>query len=60
MLAGPVTVVRNTMPVVTALRSPHLTENHWNEIKQILRADFNISDSQFTLESMIGLNVGEY
>lgn len=40
---------KNTMPVVTALRSKYLTEDHWNEIKNILKADFNINDNKFTL-----------
>jgi len=45
----PVYAFKNTMPVVTALRSKYLTEDHWLEIKSILKADFDITNEQFTL-----------
>lgn len=60
MLAEPVIAVRNTMPVVTALRSQYLTDTHWDEIKQILNAEFDIHDPDFTLEKMISLKAAEH
>jgi dynein heavy chain len=41
---------RDTMPVVTALRSPYLKQTHWDEIKvNILKQDFDTNDEEFTL-----------
>lgn len=60
MLAEPVTSVRNTMPVVTALRSQYLTETHWEEIKKILNADFDIENPEFTLQKMMDLKAAQF
>lgn len=60
MLQEPVIAVKNTMPVVTALRSQYLTDTHWDEIKKILDAEFDIHDIEFTLEKMIALKAAEH
>lgn len=61
-LADPVIAFRNTMPVVTALRSPYLTEEHWAEVKAILKSEFSlqIGDNSFTLAKLLDLHVGDY
>lgn len=44
------------MPIVVALRNENLKEHHWKEIKDLINADFNIADPEFTLQSLIDLN----
>ena len=39
---------REAMPVVTALRSQYLKEVHWDEIKRVLKSNFNIKDPNLT------------
>lgn len=61
-LAEPVIAFRNTMPVVTALRSPFLTEEHCQEIKAILKTEIDLLqvDDSFTLQKLLELRVGDY
>ena len=49
-----------SMPVVTALRSKYLTEEHWKEIKNIMKAEFDINDKEFSLKKLLELRVGHY
>ncbi len=51
---------KDTMPVVTAMRSDKLLEDHWIDIKTILKNDFDIKDPNFTLQSLINMNVAQY
>jgi len=52
---------RDTMPIVTALRSEYLKTDHWDEIKNnILKQDFDINDDEFTLSKLISMNVAEH
>jgi len=44
---------KDTMPVVTALRSEYLTEEHWRDIKAIIRSEFSITDDTFTLKKLL-------
>lgn len=37
------------MPIVVALRNENLKEHHWKEIKDLIQADFVITDPEFTL-----------
>lgn len=46
---------KDTMPVVTALRSEYLTEDHWRDIKTILKSEFSIEDADFTLKKLLAL-----
>jgi dynein heavy chain len=59
-LGDPVYEFKNTMPVVTALRSKYLTEEHWKEIKTIMKAEFDINDKEFSLKKLLELKVGDY
>jgi dynein heavy chain len=47
---------KGAMPIVVALRNENLKEHHWKEIKDLIQADFDISDPEFTLQSLIDLN----
>ena len=53
---------KDTMPVVTALRSNFLKDDHWNQIKAILnvKEEFNVYDDDFTLKNLMDLNVVKY
>jgi dynein heavy chain, axonemal len=49
---------RDTIPVVTALRNPCLTDFHWSQLKKdIIGKEFDIMDVTFTLKSLVDLNV---
>lgn len=48
------------MPIVVALRNENLKEHHWKEIKDLINADFNIMDPEFTLQSLIDLNAVQF
>jgi dynein heavy chain len=48
------------MPIVVALRNDNLKEHHWKEIKDLINADFNIMDPEFTLQSLIDLNAVQF
>lgn len=43
---------KETLPVVVALRSQYLNEEHWTEIKDIIKSNFDINDENFTLYSL--------
>lgn len=45
---------------MVALRNENLKEHHWKEIKDLIQADFDIQDPQFTLQSLIDLNVNQF
>lgn len=51
-----VDVLKSTMPVVSYLRSD-LQERHWEEIYDILGMRLDLSADDFTLNSLIELNV---
>lgn len=51
---------KGAMPIVVALRNDNLKEHHWKEIKDLINADFNIADEQFTLQSLIDLNAVQF
>ena len=40
---------KGAMPIVTALRNENLKEHHWKEIKDLIQADFDTQDAEFTL-----------
>ena len=48
---------KDTIPVVVALRSPYLLENHWGEIKLLVKSEFDVNDDTFTLYKLLNLNV---
>ena len=47
---------KGAMPIVVALRNENLKEHHWKEIKDMIQADFEISDPEFTLQALIDLD----
>ena len=49
-------VLKSTMPVVSYLRSD-LQERHWDEIYEILGMRLELENDDFTLQSLIDLNV---
>ncbi|CAD8108771.1 unnamed protein product [Paramecium sonneborni] len=51
---------KDTIPVVTALRSQYLQQTHWQEIKQLVRQEFDINDQQFTLNKLLDMNVAQH
>jgi len=51
---------RGTMPVVIALRNTDIQESHMQEIKDLLQTDFDPSDENFTLNSLIEMNVVQF
>lgn len=51
---------RDSMPIVTALRSQYLGEEHWEEIKQLVKVDFDIKNDEFTMQSLVDNNFAKY
>lgn len=51
---------KGAMPIVVALRNDNLKDHHWKEIKDLIQADFDISDPEFTLQSLIDLNAVQF
>jgi dynein heavy chain len=45
------------MPIVTALRNPNLNESHWEEIRSIVGQNLDVNSEEFTLQSLIDLDV---
>ena len=52
-----VEVIKSTMPVVTYLRDEALQPRHWDEIYETIGMTLNLNDDDFTLNSLIDLNV---
>ena len=48
---------KDTIPVVTALRSQYLTPIHWAEIKALVRTEFDVNNNEFTLNKLLDMNV---
>ena len=44
---------KGAMPIVKALRNEHLGERHWKDIQNLVQAEFNVNDDDFTLNSLI-------
>ena len=51
---------KEAMPIVIALRSDKLLEAHWQQIKELIKEDFDINAEDFTLRSLINLDVNQY
>lgn len=45
------------MPIVNALRNQHLNPDHWDEIRQIVGQNLDVNNEEFTLQSLIDLDV---
>ena len=48
------------MPIVAALGNKHLTEEHWDEIKEVSGTSFPLEEKQFSLGELVGLGVAKY
>jgi len=48
------------MPIVTNLRNVNLTETHWEEIRNIVGPGLDIESEEFTLQSLIDLDVVQF
>jgi dynein heavy chain len=48
---------RDAMPVIVALRSEYLQDEHWKEVKSLLKSDFSIDNDDFTLSQFLQLPV---
>jgi dynein heavy chain len=51
---------KGAMPIVVALRNENLKDHHWKQIKDLIQADFDIQDPEFTLQSLIDLNAVQF
>ena len=52
--------LKSTIPVVTYLRDDSLEPRHWEEIFTILNMRIDLADPNFTLNSLLDLNVMQY
>lgn len=48
------------MPIVTSLRNTNLKEEHWAEIREIVGNGLDITAEDFTLQSLIDMNVVQF
>ena len=51
---------KEAMPVVRALRNDKLKEEHWAEIQSLINKPMEIDDANFTLKSLIDMDVNQY
>eukprot|EP01022_Parablepharisma_sp_SALTPOND_P016111 TRINITY_DN2328_c0_g1_i1.p1 TRINITY_DN2328_c0_g1~~TRINITY_DN2328_c0_g1_i1.p1 ORF type:complete len:2092 (+),score=299.17 TRINITY_DN2328_c0_g1_i1:7740-14015(+) len=51
---------KKAVPIVLALRNENLQKHHWKAIKELLGAEFEINDSDFTLKSLLDLKAIEH
>lgn len=51
---------KDAMPIVTALRNEKLEEHHWAQIKSLIKKDIDVSQSDFSLKSLIDMDVNQY
>jgi dynein heavy chain len=51
---------KEAMPIVTALRNDKLLEIHWAQIKNLIKKDFDVTEDDFTLKSLIDLDIIQF
>ena len=51
---------KDAMPIVTALRNEKLEEHHWAQIKSLIKKEIDVSQSDFSLKSLIDMDVNQY
>lgn len=59
-LADNVQTFTSAMPIVTSLRNQNLSEAHWEEIRAIVGPGLDIGNEEFTLQSLLEMNVVQY
>lgn len=60
LLKERVSKFKDAMPIVTAFRNERLQETHWQQIKDLVQKDFDIEGEDFTLNSLLELDVNEF
>lgn len=60
VLRTKVAPLRNTMPVVIALRDPLLKERHWDAINEVLGCNIDTYAPNFTLKKLLKMQVDVY
>ena len=48
------------MPIVRALRNDKLQENHWAQIKNLIKKEFDVNQEDFLLKSLIDLDIIQF
>ncbi len=51
---------KKAVPVVLSLRNENLQKHHWKAIKDLLKSDFEIGSSFFTLKSLLDMGAVEH
>ena len=59
-LKGAVEKFKEVIPIVKALGNERLQPKHWDEIKDKVKKDFDVKDENFTLKSLIELDIGRF
>jgi dynein heavy chain len=59
-LKAQVETFKDAMPIVKSLRNKQLEENHWTEIQTLIQKPIDINNPDFTLKSLIELDVNQY
>ena len=48
------------MPIVKALSNSHMQEKHRDQVKELVKKDFDVFQEDFTLKSLLDLDIGEF
>jgi hypothetical protein len=48
------------MPIVEALGNKNLKEEHWTEIKDIIKTNYELEKKEFKLAKLIEFNVSDH
>eukprot|EP01022_Parablepharisma_sp_SALTPOND_P004470 TRINITY_DN120355_c3_g1_i1.p1 TRINITY_DN120355_c3_g1~~TRINITY_DN120355_c3_g1_i1.p1 ORF type:complete len:4253 (+),score=509.78 TRINITY_DN120355_c3_g1_i1:57-12761(+) len=59
-LKSMVDTFKKAVPIVAALRNELLKKTHWKSIKELLKAEFETTDPEFTLRSLLDLKAIDY
>ena len=51
---------KEAMPIVKALSNQHMQEKHRDEVKELVQKDFDVDHEDFTLKSLLDLDIGEF
>ena len=51
---------REAMPIVAALGNDKLQDKHRDEIKDLVKKDFDVNDENFTLKSLLDLDINSF
>lgn len=51
---------KEAMPIVKALSNPAMKEKHREEVKELVKKDFDVFQEDFTLKSLLDLDIGAF